>query len=192
MSFNRLIIIRLTLLLVLVVPFVAWFLVKPVRVIVPGVMGMSCPDGPVCVDDVAQVKEASQLYTEALGFVSSKLGAPRTPPKIVFCSTQTCADAFGLGARSAVTFGQFGAVIGPRAWKPFYVRHEMIHYLQGERLGVLNLLFKLSWLIEGMAYGLSEDPREPLSDPFEAYRRQFKRWVETIDNASLWDKAAEI
>lgn len=192
MRLNRFSILRPALLLVVVVPLAAWFLVKPVRVLAPATMGVSCPSGLVCVDDVTQLKIATQLYAEAFSFVSTNLGAMNTSPKVVFCSTEGCASAFGLGARSAVTLAQFGTVIGPRAWKPFYVRHEMIHYLQGERLGVLKLLLKPSWLVEGMAYALSEDPREPLAEPLETYRREFRKWFQTVDKSSLWDRAAEI
>jgi hypothetical protein len=67
-------------------------------------------------------------------------------------------------------------VIGPRAWKPFYVRHELIHYSQAERLGTLSLLLKPQWFVEGMAYALSQDPRAPLAEPFESYRRSFLAW----------------
>lgn len=192
MALRRHPVVRLVLLIVVVAPVAAWFIVKPIRVIAPAAIGISCPTGPVCVDDVSRQGEASRLYAEALSYVSTSLGTPSAPPKMIFCSTAACADSFGLGARSAVTLGRFGTVIGPRAWKPFYVRHEMIHYLQGERLGVLKLLLKPSWLVEGMAYALSEDPREPLTEPFETYRREFRRWYDSVGNTSLWARAAEI
>src|SRR5205085_647089 len=112
--------------------------------------------------------------------------------RIVFCSTQACADSFGLGARSAVTLGTFGTVIGPRAWQPFYVRHELIHYEQFTKLGYLRVLRSPAWLVEGMAYGLSEDPRKPLAQPFESYREQFFAWLSGTDARAMWRRAADM
>lgn len=51
----------------------------------------------------------------------------------------------------------------PRGWEPHFVRHEMIHHLQAERLSTLTLLLKPRWFVEGMACALSDDPREPLA-----------------------------
>ena len=183
---------RLAILLLVLVPLAAWYLVKPVRVLAPTALGLVCPTSGVCIDDVRQLDRARALYREAENFVSETIAVPGGTPRITFCSTASCADSFGLGARSAVTVGTFGTVIGPQAWRTYYVRHELIHYLQAERLGVLRLLFKPSWFVEGMAYGLSEDPREPLAEPFETYRREFRKWLEAVGKASLWERAADL
>lgn len=180
---------RLALLMLVVTPAAAWMLVKPVRVLAPQWIGIECPSATVCVEDKSEWARVTTLHTEALAFVNQTVGTLQTPPKVVFCSTERCAESFGLGARSAVTVGTWGTVIGPRAWKPYYVRHEMIHVLQAERLGVLGLLRKPAWFKEGMAYGLSEDPREPLNEPFETQRHAFRQWYQSIDPAALWDAA---
>lgn len=183
--------IRLLVMLVLV-PVVAWFAVRPVRVIAPELSGVSCLSAAVCVDDTARFEEAVRLHAEGMDFVSAKVNAIHGVPKMVFCATQACADAFGLGRRSAVTLGTFGTVVGPLAWKPFYVRHELIHYLQAERLGTLYLLLKPQWFVEGMAYALSEDPRSPLGEPFESHRRKFLLWLPTIGSRTLWQAAGDL
>jgi hypothetical protein len=85
-----------------------------------------------------------------------------------------------------VTLGTLGTVIGPRAWKPYYVRHELIHQAQGQRIGVIALLFEPGWVVEGMAYGLSEDPRVPLAEPFESQRKEFLRWYGAIEPRAIW------
>ena len=192
MKWKSVLLIRLPILLLLLVPVAAWYLVKPVRVLAPTAVGVMCPTSEVCIDDPRQLDRARALYREAENFVSETIALPRGTPRITFCSTASCANAFGLGARSAVTVGTFGTVIGPKAWRTYYVRHEIIHYLQAERLGVLRLLFKPSWFVEGMAYGLSEDPREPLAEPFETYRREFRKWFAAVGKASLWDRAADL
>jgi hypothetical protein len=172
------------------VPLLAWFLVKPVRVLAPQLAGVSCLSASVCVDDAARQQEADGLHAGGMSFVQNSLGAIGGHPRIIFCATQACADSFGLGARSAVTLATFGTVIGPGAWKPYYVRHELIHQLQAERLGTLSLLLKPGWFVEGMAYALSQDPRAPLAEPWESHRRKFLAWHAALANQTVWQAAA--
>jgi hypothetical protein len=168
---------RLALLVFIVVPALAWAVVRPVRVLLPRVgTTVTCVDASICVDDPERTDDAKAVYAEAVTFVSRRFGAVEGEPKVVFCSTQVCADHFGLGKRSAVTLGTLGTVVGPRAWKSYYVRHELIHYEQFKHLGLLRVLRSPSWLVEGMAYGLSEDPRKPLAEPFESWRKEFLAW----------------
>lgn len=183
---------RLALILFAIVPALAWAIVRPVRVVVPEWGGVSCASAAVCVDDPSKATQASALYAEAVAFVGEKVSPVSGTPRVTFCATQACADYFGLGARSAVTVATFGTVIGPRAWKPHYVRHELIHYLQARELGAPRLLFKPSWFVEGMAYGLSEDPRTPLAEPFEGYRREFFAWYGPIGREKLWAEAGRL
>ncbi|MEY8689048.1 MAG: hypothetical protein AB9M53_04100, partial [Leptothrix sp. (in: b-proteobacteria)] len=105
--------LRIAFLLFGVIPLAAWFIVKPVRVIVPTAMGMSCTGNSVCVETPDKLSEANALYNESLSFVGKSVGPIQGHPLVVFCSTQNCADQFGLGARSAVTVGTIGTVIGP-------------------------------------------------------------------------------
>lgn len=180
--------LRLVVLVGVVTPALAWALVKPVRVLVPEWNGVRCT-GTVCVDDTGRLAEAQSLDREAHAFIAARFGASLQRPRTVFCATQSCADGFGLGARSAVTVGTVGTVIGPKAWQPHYVRHELIHQLQGQELGVAALLFKPAWLVEGMAYGLSEDPRPTLAEPWQTYRAEFLAWYRDVGPARLWDAA---
>lgn len=171
------------------VPLLAWFLVKPVRVFAPELAGVNCLNASVCIDDVARQQEAESLHAEGMAFVQDTLGTIEGKPRITFCASQACADSFGLGARSAVTLANFGTVIGPGAWKSYYVRHELIHYLQAERLGTLRLLFKPGWWVEGMAYALSQDPRAPLVEPFESHRKKFLAWHAALVKQMVWEAA---
>lgn len=177
---------RLALVVFVLVPVVAWAVVKPVRVVAPEFAGAICINESICVDDPSQAERAKLLYSEAIAFVSTNVAAVEGQPQVIFCSAQSCADSFGLGARSAVTLGTLGTVIGPRAWQPHYVRHELIHYVQGKRFGVVGLLTKPSWFVEGMAYGLSQDPRTPLAEPFESYRSKFFAWYGSVDKSQMW------
>lgn len=184
---------RMALLLLVVVPVAAWALVKPVRVLAPALAGMDCgQESTVCVEDPARDAEARQLVADGMAFVASRIAPLEGAPRFVFCATRACADTFGLGGRSAVTAGTWGTVIGPRAWAPHYVRHELIHHLQGQRLGLLPRLFKPTWWVEGMAYSLSEDPRTPLAEPWEGHRREFNAWYAKTGPGRLWDEAGRL
>jgi hypothetical protein len=184
--------LRLALLLFLVVPAVAWFVVKPVRVLVPEAVGMVCVEEHLCVDAPEMLPQARALYDVSKAFVDAHVGALQGRPLVVFCATESCAVRFGLGDRSAVTLGTVGTVIGPRAWKAYYVQHELIHHLQGQRFGVLRRLFMPSWLIEGMAYALSRDPRPTLAEPWQAYRTHFTDWLARIGPERMWQEAARL
>lgn len=186
------IILRLALLLLCIVPMAAWFIVKPVRVLAPSAMGMTCSRQVVCVEQADALPAAMALYQDAIGFVNDQVGALQGQPVVVFCSTQVCADRFGLGRRSAVTVGTVGTVIGPGAWKPWYMRHELIHHLQGEEFGVLRRLFMPTWLIEGMAYALSEDPRPQLAEPWQGHRARFKAWLAQVGRPHMWQAARQL
>jgi hypothetical protein len=176
----------------LLAPAAAWAAFKPIRVIAPELLGLHCAESGVCVEDLSSAAAAKSLYAESVAFVSSTVSPLEGIPKVIFCSSETCARSFGLGARSALTVGTVGTVIGPRAWTPYYVRHELIHQLQGQQLGVVSLWLKPSWFVEGMAYSLSQDPRQPLAEPFESWRSQFSFWYQKFGKSNLWSQAREL
>ena len=176
----------------LALPLAAWAFVKPVRVIAPQLEGVEC-EGRVCVDDPAKRAEATMLYRDAVRFVQTSVGAIQTEPRAIFCSTRACAERFGMGRRNAYTVGTAALVIGDRGWYPFFVRHELIHHLQNERLGsIRNTFFEPVWFREGMAYSLSRDPRRPLVEPLEGYRSRFEAWYGSIGLARLWVEAEKL
>lgn len=183
---------RIAFLALLAAPVAAWAFIKPVRVLAPGFAGVTCY-GKICVDDPAHLPEATALYDEAVRFVQLDIGELRTLPRAVFCFTQACSQAFGATSPTAYNVGTFAVVIGNRGWKPYFVRHELIHHLQSERLGSLrNWLFKPVWFREGMAYSMSEDPRRPLPEPLQGYRSQFENWLQRVGRAQLWSEAERL
>ncbi|MGB4765845.1 MAG: hypothetical protein WBH09_02940 [Rugosibacter sp.] len=175
------------------VPVVAWAAFKPIRVVAPELLGVHCATSGVCVDDVQRLSEAEMLRAEALDFVTRNLGQIEHPPRTIFCSTMECTKSFGFTSNAAYNVGTFGLVISYRGWKPFFVRHELIHHLQNERLGTLNAwLFKPTWLIEGMAYSMSEDPRMPLPQPLQGWRESFERWRVSTVTQNIWEAAQSV
>jgi len=181
---------RIILLTLLTAPFATWAFFKPVRVLAPELLGLSCTAQGVCVDDPARLAEAAALKQEAVEFVQARIGTLRTVPRAIFCATARCAKAFGFTSNAAYNVGTSGLVVSPRGWQPHYLRHELIHHLQNERLGSLNAWwFKPTWFVEGMAYSLSEDPRRPLPAPLEGYRVNFEAWARQVGTGDLWVRA---
>ena len=174
-------------------PVAAWAVVKPLRVIAPELVGLSCTTDNICTDDLSRLAEARALLNSSREFVAKDLGSIQAMPKAVFCSTKQCSEKFGLGKSVAFSVATVGVIFSERAWQSFYVRHELIHQLQNERLGNLtSWLFKPSWLIEGMAYARSRDPRQPLPEPLESWRNQYQRWEQHVGTKNLWSAAASV
>ena len=163
-------------------PAITWATFKPIRVLAPQWVGLTCTPENVCVDDMARMPEALALRAEALGFVAARVGGIAQVPRFVFCSQPACAQSFGFTHQGAYHVGTSGVVIGPRGWQPYFARHELIHHVQMEHIGSLHaLLFTPTWFIEGMAYSLSEDPRRPLPEPLEGWRGQFEAWYPAVN-----------
>jgi hypothetical protein len=190
---RTLLILSATVLITLIaLPVAALAFVKPLRVVAPSLMpGIVCTQPNICIDDVASLPEAEQLYQEGYAKAASAVGPFQHAPRMVFCTTARCADTFGIGRRAAEAVGNFGTVVAPRGWMSFYVAHELIHHRQAEELGNLAVATKPSWLIEGMAYALSSDPR-PLSEPFAQWRTRFNAWHAAQNTGDLWAAAKDV
>lgn len=182
---------RWSLIFLFFVPIVTLAYFKPVQFI-SSMPGISCVSSTVCTNDLAHYREEKELYDDAFEFVNSTITPIEGKPIVVFCSTEMCFQSFGPSGATAKSIGTFCIVVGPRGWKPYYVRHEMIHYLQSEKLGATKLIFKPDWFVEGMAYKLSEDPRLQLVEPWQKYRSHFEAWYQTIDKKKIWDEAAKL
>jgi hypothetical protein len=183
---------RVLLLALLCVPFAAWAFVKPVRLLAPSLVGVSCITDVICTDTPSRSREVRELYDEAFRFVDTTVDPIQSRPRAVFCQSDACAQSFGLGPSTAKTTSPLGIVFGPRAWKPYYIRHEFIHHLQYERLGIYRFHRSPAWFIEGMAYSLSGDPRPILTEPFEQYRSQFDAWLRSVGREHLWEQARKL
>jgi len=174
-------------------PFAAWAIYKPSRVLAPELVeGIFCVDSKICIEDKSKYLEASTLYESALIFVTEAVGSFQKNPRIIFCSSEVCFQSFGFNKSSASTVGKSGIVISPRGWEAHYLSHEMIHHRQAEELGVFAMLLDPEWLIEGMAYSLSDDPRNSLSDRWQQVRVKFEGWYMKVGKINLWEEAGRI
>lgn len=182
---------RWSLIFLLITPLIVWAYFKPTQAI-STLPGITCVTSTVCTNDASRADEAMHLYDEAYHFVSSSIGTMERKPIVVFCDSELCFQSFGPSMATAKSLGKFCIVIGPRGWKPHYVRHEMIHFLQNERLGMMATLLSPTWFIEGMAYKLSEDPRAVLAEPWQRHRARFDVWHRGIDKNNLWGEARKL
>lgn len=185
--------IVLSLLFIILLPVAAWAVYKPVRVLEPGwVTGISCVDETLCLEDLSMRARAAALYAGAEQHVAAQVGQFHGPPRVTFCSTQACYQRFGFDRSSASTLGGFGIVVGPRGWAPHLLRHEMIHYRQAEELGAFAAWTSPEWLIEGMAYSLSDDPRKALAPALQRDREQFDAWLGETGREKMWSEADKL
>ena len=169
------------------VPVATLAIPNPLRALAPGLFGLVCEDC-VCVDDAPRLAEAQELLQRARADVTQKLGAPHALPLALFCSSEECFRTFGKRRSTAETFGGKAILIGPRGWAPHFVRHELIHVAQYEKLGLIRAWRGPRWINEGMAYSLSEDPRRPLPAPLEDWRAQYERRLGGERDGALWAK----
>ncbi len=79
-------------------PVAAWATVKPLRIVAPELLGLSCTADDICTDDLQRLPQARALLADAMAFVAQDLGELKHRPRAVFCATTACASAFGLHA----------------------------------------------------------------------------------------------
>lgn len=171
------------------IPLSVWALVKPARLL-EKFKEVSCVGDTICTDDMTHFLEASKLYEGALQFLATSITPLQARPLIVFCSSEACYRSFGFNRTKGESIGRFCIVISPRGWNSYVIRHEMIHRLQYQQMGVLKMYREPSWFIEGMAYSLSEDPRTELVQPYQQYRSQFQAWYAQVGREHLWNEAS--
>ena len=177
----------------LVTPLSLWAFWKPIRALAPEWAGVLCYEEGVCTDDPARVTEALSLKSDAMSFVNAWAGPFEATPRMIFCTTAACDKSFGFKGNAAYNVGAAALVVASRGWKPYYIRHELIHCVQVERIGGFRMLLHTPvWLIEGMAYSASQDPRSPLQEPWEGHRRQYEEWAQQVPPEALWSRAAAL
>ncbi|MGE8174937.1 hypothetical protein [Pseudomonas fluorescens] len=186
-------IILISVITALTLPAAVLAFVKPLRVVAPLLVPeVTCPLANICIDSVALLGDAQQLYAAGYATAATAVGPFQNVPRVVFCTTDSCAQSFGLGQRAAAAVGDVGLIVAPRGWKAFYLAHELIHFRQAQSLGNLAVATQPKWLIEGMAYSLSGDPRHPLGPPFEQWRSQFEAWHASLGTRDIWDAARSV
>lgn len=170
---------KLAVLSALTLLLVACAAYKPARVLAPEQFGMTCPEPTLCIDDIAALPKAKKLRTDAVQIVESRFGPFKKEPRVLFCTTKDCFKTFGPPVIAAQNVGRSGSVINAIGWHDHIVRHELIHHWQNEQFGLIKASHGLPrWYIEGMAYELSEDPRDTIpNEQAQGYRETFRAWT---------------
>lgn len=153
---------------------------KPAKSLMPQAFGVTCATDNICLDDIQKISAARLLAQDATADVEAMLGPIRNAPQMVFCSTTTCFQRFGNSEVAALyVWGTQTALFNDKGWQPHIVRHELIHHWQAENFGGLIGLSRLpGWYIEGMAYALSQDPRDEIPNATaQAQRETFEAWI---------------
>lgn len=178
--------------LIVVLCIALWVLYKPVRIFFPSLNGVECIHDNICIDQPAEFSEAESLYYQGVDYVRQNISDFKNEPKYIFCKSQQCLEKFGFKMASAQNIGTIGTVVGPKGWKKHIINHEMIHHIQYEKLGMVKFLSLPTWFVEGMAYSLSQDPRETLLEPWQTYKVKFNEWLCTIEVENLWEEAKKL
>lgn len=157
---------------------------KPLRVLTPETFGLTCITDDICVEDTSTITEATRLRNDALSFVAANVGPIDQPPRVLFCRSEDCFARFGNPAVAALYFwGLDTLLINDKGRQDYILRHELIHHWQVEQFGSVQASQLPRWYIEGMAYSISKDPRDPLPrSDIQAWRDQFNAWVEEGNN----------
>jgi hypothetical protein len=175
-------------LFMLILPIVVFEFIKPAKILWPEIAGVECVKDWLCVDDIVKANEAKALYEEAKESVEQKLTSFSKNPKFIFCSSMACFSSFGFEKAAAKSIDGFGVVIGPRGWKKYYIKHELIHQWQSLNFGVVGTWLAPDWITEGMAYALSDDPRAVLHEPYQTYRAKYTKKYGGLSGLELKDK----
>jgi len=184
---------KAVIILILVAPISIWAFYKPVRILMPAINGVTCVSDTLCLEDIDRVSEAGILYEKALKFVNIEVEKIKDNPRVIFCMTERCNQAFGFHPPAkAHTIGVSGIVVSPWGWNETILRHEMIHHLQAEQLGVIKQWRSPNWFKEGMAYSLSQDARPNLTESLKKYKSEFEKWLNTVGKENLWKEASRL
>jgi len=164
----------------------AWLFFKPIRVVAPGLNGVTC-FGAVCVEEVSKLPLAEELHERAMANVAEKLRPLSSPPRAVFCSTRRCYQDFG-GRGLGITVFDLGVVIAPGGWHLNIVEHEFIHMLQAQELGLIGRERTPMWFKEGMPFFVSNSPGFETPDYAKPWAAQYEEWEQRVGRESIWNE----
>lgn len=177
--------------LALVTPLVAWAAFKPVRILAPGLNGVTCT-ARICVEDPSRLAEAAGLQRNAMAEVARKLLPLEQAPLTVFCSTRECYRSFGGGMERGATLFDWGVILPPESWVAHIVEHEYIHMLQAQQLGLLGRQWTPEWFKEGMPFLVSDPPADDLPVYARPLVARYRAWEQRVGRGNVWKEAADL
>ena len=173
----------LSLVIIMTICFIFY---KPLHAVTPKIYGMDKIGSSIYVDDISKSTSAILQYNDSIKELSSIGFKNKNYPKIIFCYNQKSYERFGFKQSAARSIEGIAIVLSPRAiTQNYFLKHELIHYWQENNLGLFYHWTYPQWVIEGMAYSISNDLRHPLEEPWESYRNEFETWYKSIDKTNL-------
>ncbi len=179
-----------TLSVVLAAPALAWVAFKPVRILAPGLNGVTCAR-QVCVEHPQQLRRAEQLQRAAVAQVGDNLVPLKRAPLTIFCSTRACYQSFGGGMERGATLFDWGVILPPESWVAHIVEHEYIHMLQAQELGLLGRQRAPEWFREGMPFHVSQPPDYDLPAYARPLATKYLAWEQRVGRDKVWQAVRE-
>jgi hypothetical protein len=154
----------------------------PQRVLVPRLAGLVEVAPHIWTDDQAFGAQALALTREAERESQAFYGTLRANPRLVFCTTQACADTLGLRTRG-LTYGYQLVLIGPKGLNQMITTHERLHAELHAFMGLRDVFDQRfpAWFDEGLATHLSGDmrvnrPQNPRAADWIKAAHSFRDW----------------
>ena len=167
------------------------FFVKPLRLLVPEWYGMHC-EGSVCVEEIELLDEADVLYQLALTRLQQQTLSLESKPEFVYCSTASCYKYFGGKNERAISYPFLGTIIAPSSWQIYISQHELVHWIQFEKLGAIATMQKPVWFREGMAYQFSDAPATDIPKHYLPLIEKYKSWHSNQSWKQVWGAAKDL
>jgi hypothetical protein len=168
-----------------------WFLVKPMRLLVPQWNGVHCAQS-VCSDNPSRLAKATAIYDEVLDRLDVHGVSVAGRPTFVYCTTDRCYRSFGGGQERAISYPFLGTLIAPTSWQDYITRHELVHWIQFRELGAVTTMQKPEWFREGMAYVLSNAPVSDIPEHYLPMMAQYEVWSEGMTWAEIVREAKSL
>jgi hypothetical protein len=167
----------------------------PHRALCPACYGLTEIAPGLWTDDAANAPALRRMAGQGVATVSAFFGTPEATPRVIFCQTTGCQDAFDIRP-SAVTYGTSLILVAPKGINEMILTHELTHVALHRRQGITDILDQRfpAWFDEGLASLVSNDTRLP-SDIPEAARqriaeaRHFWQWGAAIVDLGGWKPA---
>jgi len=178
--------VSIVLLSIVIICSLCFIFYKPLHAIAPKIYGMNKIGPTIYIYDIDKRKDALIQYNDSIKELSSIGFKYENYPKIIYCYDQISYERFGFKQSAARSIEGIAIILGPRGiTETYFLKHELIHYWQEKNLGIFYNLNYPKWVIEGMAYSISNDLRHPLEEPWEGYRKKFEEWYNSIDKMNL-------
>lgn len=153
------------------------------RALTPALFNVPSIEDSIYTDAPERREEFLTLLKEARSRSEAFFGPLQRSPRIIFCTTERCADTFGLKPLG-ITYGRHLILLGPKGVNEMILTHELAHVQLHSSLGVQDIFTPRipAWFNEGLASYLANDPRLTTYEPSEA------RWITQAQSFRDWGR----